>query len=706
MEEKSEQEQQKNETERSGLTKENWIKKVGNYSPHKCQVPTSPTRTNATKAVDRSGLCNTYEAITQQTTSGSSQAPLEEPDLEGIIREFEMGFLSPSKQDGATDGTSTKKNFVKKIVAAFEVKYKTVQATGESHEENKSHATIAEPSKKKSGIFCSPCKRKLEVSFEKLSPLKQNKNSDECGNSSMIFKIRSGIFDSPYKSEDKKVTDLSDISKDETKEEKGESSKESGIFSPSFNCNDSKNASSSVIHSSTMDFQRERSKDSSSDCSMLFKSDKEESDRAANFHFSSLDETKTIDFDRIDLDVTSPETVFVTDIALPKTSTMSNKFSKDKDDAMIQKISCKIVGAFLKKPIEVEDTSINWIPIVGKKLPRKRSLKKLFYSLTRRKFNEKEKLFCSEINLGEELREFQDSGYDEKSCANSSLTSLLSFTEVLLRQKNNHIESNKRSTLQTFKPKNKSVKKENEVSCNTNHSSGTQEKKLVLSEISREKLKQDLGPCYPSSNMMSLAREKDSSPSPVNESLTNLSKLPKHPCSSKIPKHPFVSLTKMDELEFCFNSYDSSSMIIKNDLYEVELRRNCDDLPSPSNFSSTVSDYDVPRTFFSENQLYQSTLKREEEPIYQNQLYQSTLKREEEPIYDVPMPQGIERPKSSIYENVVSLKRWNAEDNFKCHYFEPSFECHYSEPSNSKVSFNNKTLSLDDLTLGEKSTAF
>ncbi|KAK1117368.1 hypothetical protein K0M31_016740 [Melipona bicolor] len=476
MEGKSEQEQQKNETGRSGLTKENWIKKLGNYSPHKCQVPTSPIRTNAIKAVDRSGFCNTYEATTQQTISGSSQPPLEESDLEGIIREFEMGFLSPSKQDGATNGTSRRKNFVKKIVTAFEVKYKTVQATGESHEENKSHTTIAEPLKRKSGIFSSPCKSNFEVSFEKFSPLKQNgKNGDESGNvsknNSTVFKIRSGIFGSPYKSKDKKVTDLFDISK----EEKRESSKESGIFSSSFNCNDSKNASLSEFRSSSMDFKRESWKESSSDCSILFKSDKDESSRGANFHFSSLDETKTID--SIDLDVTSPETVFVADIALPKTSTMINKFSKDKDDSVIREISCvgrtpKIIGAFLKKPIEVEDTSINWIPIIRKKLPRKKSLKKLLYSLTGKKFNKKDKLFCSEINLSEELREFQDSGYDEKSCSSSSLTSLISFTEVLLQQKNSHIESNGRSTLETFKPKNKSDKKKNEVSCYTNYSSG------------------------------------------------------------------------------------------------------------------------------------------------------------------------------------------------------------------------------------------
>ncbi|CAD1468854.1 unnamed protein product [Heterotrigona itama] len=711
VEEKSEQE---HEIGSLKFTKENWIKKLGNYSP--CQVPTSLIRTNAMKAVDRSGLCDTYEATTQQTISGSSQAPLEESNLENIIREFEIGFLSPSKQDRAI---YKKKNFVKKIVAAFEVKYKT--ATGESHEENKSH--IVE-SPRKNGIFSSPYKSNFEVSesFEKFSPLKQNgKNSDESGNvsknDSTIFKTRSGIFDSPYKSEDEKVIDiLPDISKDETKEVKRKSSKESGIFSSLFNCNDSKSVSLSEIRSSSssLDLKHESSKDFS-DFPILFKFDKEDSSEGANFHFSSmvscLDETKTID--NIDLDVTSPDNVFVADIAFPKTSTMINKFSKDKDDSVIDKfskdkddsvipeISCvdtdrtpKIVGAFLKEPIEVEDTSINWIPIIGKKLPRKRSLKKLLYSLTGKKLNKKDKLFCSEINLSEELREFQDSGYEEKSCSSSSLTSRISFTEV--QQENSYIESNRRSTFETFKPRNKSNKEENEVFCYTNHSSRVQNKKLILIEVPREEVKLDLGPCYPPLSMITslnrkMMAEKPSSPPAVYEFSTKLSK---HAYVSKIPKHPFVSLLKMDEsLEFSHkyrNSYDSLSVIIKNDLYEVEFRRSCDNLLSSTscrNFSSTASEYDVPRRFLSDNEILS--------------IRQSILNSKEEPIYDVPKPQGIERPRPSVYEDVTFLKRsaqMKVHDDFKFHYF---------EPRDSKIYFNdNKMRSLDDLTSKEKSSVF
>ena len=192
---------------------------------------------------------------------------------------------------------------------------------------------------------------------------------------------------------------------------------------------------------------------------------------------------------------------------------------------------------------------------------------------------------------------------------------------------------------------------------------------------------------------MSLDRKmmtkKASSPPPVYKFLT---KLPKHPYISKIPKHPFVSLTKMDEsleVHRYRNSYDLSSVIIKNDLYEVEFRRSCDNLFSPTscrNFSSTTSDYDVPRTFLSENEILS--------------IRQSTLNSKEEPIYDVPKPQGIERPRSSVYEDAVSLKRRSAQievqDNFEFHYFEPR----------DKIYFNDKMRSLGDLTFKEKSSVF
>lgn len=79
-------------------------------------------------------------------------------------------------------------------------------------------------------------------------------------------------------------------------------------------------------------------------------------------------------------------------------------------------------------------------------------------------------------------------------------------------------------------------------------------------------------------------------------------------------------------------------MIIKNDLYEVEFRGSYGDLPSSnvySNSSSVTSHYDVPRRFLSK----------------------SENETQEKPIYDIPKSQSIERPRSSIYDDALSLKK-------------------------------------------------
>lgn len=494
-------EDQKPEGGRVGFSKGNWIKKLGSYSPSKYQVTANFAKTGTMNFRDRSGICNnSYEGETFRKSSGSPQTPLEMPDLEGIIRDFGKGYLSPSKQDMVADG-SKQKSFVKKIVAAFEVKYKTYndlkteQETGV--EEDKSCATAGESSKRKSGFFGSSFESNFEGSrstdsLDTSSFSRQNEGSpgnrtiglSPSKNNSETFKRISGIFGSPFKISSDEEGDFDVSSKifgDETKNGKrrsglfytpskdksvdSKSSKTSGIFSSPFSKGSSSkdtSRSSSDVYRSPFNIDRQDSKDSSSDCSSLFKFDKEASSRRSNFHFSPLktsclDDTKTID--SIDLDVTLPEpdeTIFLEGNMLQKTSTKLHEFYTGEDNVIVEPDSCpdktpKIVGAFLKKPIDVEDTSIDWIPITGKKLPRKRSLKKLLYSLTGKKCEKKSKLFSSVKNLSKEKRELQDSGYDEKSCSSSSLTSLLSITEVLLQQGNSYVEPDKRTKLKTFR---------------------------------------------------------------------------------------------------------------------------------------------------------------------------------------------------------------------------------------------------------------
>lgn len=162
----------------------------------------------------------------------------------------------------------------------------------------------------------------------------------------------------------------------------------------------------------------------------------------------------------------------------------------------------------------------------------------------------------------------------------------------------------------------------------------------------REDVKLDLGPSYPS-----LSQTLRFLSPVVSE---HIPRVPAKSYVSKIPKNPFVTSTKIDSVEK-FNSSrvyycSNDSVIIKNDLYEVEFRRSCSDLPSPSvyNSSSSVTNhYDVPRRFLS---------KSENEILWMLKS-KSKLNGKEEPIYDVPRSQCIARPRSSIYDDALSLKR-------------------------------------------------
>lgn len=134
----------------------------------------------------------------------------------------------------------------------------------------------------------------------------------------------------------------------------------------------------------------------------------------------------------------------------------------------------------------------------------------------------------------------------------------------------------------------------------------------------------------------------------VNE---HVPRLPANPCVAKFPKNPFDTSTKIDPLtklnssRVYYNSNESSSVIIKNDLYEVEFRRSCSDLSSSnvySSSSSVTSHYDVPRRLSkSENEI----------------LWKSRLNSKKEPIYDIPWSHDIVRPRSKIYDDVSPLKR-------------------------------------------------
>ena len=715
------EEEKKNESGRSGSSKGNWIRKLGNYSPSKYQAPSGPTRTNTMRPLDT--LCNSYEQISPAKTLDSPKTPSEMPDLESIIREFETGFLSPTKSPDTSMELYKQKNFVKKIVAAFEVKYKSysdLKAAQEANEHHDDCCTRVE-TPRRTNIIDNEFKSNYEES-------KQRQDAEDSGE--VKNSRRSGIFGSPFKVsiEEIKVPESNKPPRDGIKKESGVSkdrgeklkNRKKSLFGSSRD-----SSSSSEIYSHPVDVDCQEPRDSSSDSSYVFKFD--EKVQRSNFLFNplnvpSLDDTITMD--GIDLDLTLPEpeeTILLEEDTLPKTSTMINEhpnYTDDDDDCFIREISKvdrtpKIVGAFLKEPIEVEDTSIDWIPITGKKLPRKRSLKKLLNALTGKKSLEKRsKLFSSERNLYEEPRELQDSGYDEKSCSSSSLNSLISITEVLLQQENSYMEAEKRGgCLTTFKPRNSTdEEEEDEVFSDTYRCIDKRNRKrLMLTEVPRNEVKVDLGPAYPpfpkfftKSLDRKMISKKIHSPSPICSTLT---RLPKHPHLSTMPKHPFVSMTKIDEPRETPNSQETHSneepsVIVKNDLYEVEFRRSCLDvcsLASCRSSSSAESNYDVPRRFLSKSE---------------NELrLNSEGKQKDQPVYDVPRSTVLERPKSTGYEDIVSLKRHallqvTAVPSF---YAVPrELEVRYAtvKSRNSSVYLSNNILrSMNDLTINEMRSA-
>lgn len=694
------------EPEKVNPTKGNWIQKLGNTSPKKYKIPgNSPARMTVLKPVDAGFLYNANQRIPSRGTKslGSPLTPVNMPDMESIIRDFEMGFRSPSKKSTPKTVETPKqqpKNFVKKIVAAFEVKYKpcnepkTAQDAREI-EETRKKCDISETNRS-SGLFSSPFRsgsEEFRSSGKTLDTLKKgsensSRRSDVVCSTSMYsvedskaFR-RSGVYGSPFKVFDNESKDAEDGSMIATPSKRAKSLE---ILSPR---NGSKFSSESDIYSSPEHLVPEESKDFNDDGCTFFAFDKVEASYRDPGTFSSLDDTYTLDtLGSIDLDMTLPdpdETIFLDVLdghELRKTSTAIGEYDGLEEGTVIDPPPVfrndktpKIIGAFLKKPIEVEDTSIDWIPITGKKLPRKKSLKKLLTSwATKRSFNMRKSMFSSERNLSEETREFQDSGYDERSTSSSSLTSLISITDALLLQENSYMEPERTTTFKSFRPRNSLDAGDNKASQGARQTVGKQTKKLLLTEVPREQVKVDLGPVYPSPRKMttmslnrkaSVVKKPVSSPVMITPPLPRLPKLPKHPYLSSIPKHPFVTLTKMDEPES-----DDEPVVIKNSLYEVEFRRSCTDINTSN--SSLESHYDVPRRFLSKSETQIPNVCEVE------------LRKAAEHIYDTPRKHREERPKSSIYEDTLSRRRKSARVDERLplyHYYSSptSQEPHYA----------------------------
>ncbi|KAK2584719.1 hypothetical protein KPH14_007052 [Odynerus spinipes] len=647
-----------------------WVKKLGNTSPKKFQTMSS-------QKISISSIESRLHSISDVPTKVPVMfhPPTKMPDLETIIREFEDNFLSPTKSEASNNSTTKEGSFVKKIVAAFEDKYKSYndskieedvkavldnRKVSSSNVQERSRSRFSLPSespKKRANIFGSTPKIFNESTANKESKMSTSFNSPRDKHNRQKNTWIS-IFSSPFKY---------NASKD---------SKFSQIFSLSPGSKCDQNNTKTTMEEEEEDEENHRAR-SPWDFSEIEELNDSRFDRVSSPFKTSDDETKSIQ--SVDLSLTydfEDSTLLEIDVRTIEESTMidcsdENEAKGDHREEEIQTPSSessssskgsrrvpKIIGAFLKRPIEVEKTAVDWIPITGKKLPRKRSLKKLLSMLTRNKSNEKkrEKIFSSERNINEEPRELQDSGYDEKSSTStSSLRSLASISEILLHQDHSdRLETGRRSgsKLRTFQTRN-SLNRVNDDNNDGEQEESVDEeillskvttkrkKKLRLTEVPREIVTKDLGPCYPSHTAtmtMSLDRRSHSKSS---SRYAPRSRVPRHPYLSRIAKHPFVAMTKMDEIPQVGSPPKiASSLTNINDDRDKSFQIDREKLPDQDCI------YDIPRRYLSKSE----PKINEVEPKNKNS-------EDDEPIYDMPKPRSLSRPTSSIYEDALSLKR-------------------------------------------------
>ncbi|XP_025270034.1 uncharacterized protein LOC105258690 [Camponotus floridanus] len=207
----------------------------------------------------------------------------------------------------------------------------------------------------------------------------------------------------------------------------------------------------------------------------------------------------------------------------------------------------QVIGVSLKRPIKIDnDTSITWLPVLGEKLPQKKSLKKLLSMFNRAKLS---------LNHRKKSKERQpkkqhifDSGFIEQCPSVSSSSSQQSWYSDT-----GHVD-NKPSTPPTFgtfgRPKYVSE-----------HCNGrTVKSRMMLTETTHApELANDFVSFDPNpSHRTTLLNEENCQD--VESSLKNAGSskvfckyplLPKHPhlIRSSVPKHPFVAWTKMDQIE-------------------------------------------------------------------------------------------------------------------------------------------------------------
>lgn len=551
------------------------------------------------------------------------------PNVEHIVQEFESGFMSPRSNFDSGSG-----NFVKRIVAAFEEKYKTYNDTWSNCVRDKLKDSCLHRHSY-SNICQSLQFASIEPNFASVLPNFDDFSSKSSSNEALKVEYRTSAPPKIYHcvNRGQYFEKSPPIDRDET-----DYSQANRLYLKVNSQNYLQ--ADSQRDSKIEDPQRDPKIDQYLQRDDHYPQRDPKIDEYQKNHLEVRKHLKGSE-DPVDQYLESPK------IENQIEDLIEDSTLKRKERAPV------IIGAFLKKPVKVEEISINWIPFPGKKLPRKKSLKKLLSTLSGKKLNEKKKevVFSSQVNVNDENRELPDSGYDEQSLSSSSLTSITSTQEVTLRgqMKEERIYANssaignwstmpcfnrKSTNLSTFQVRGQEMKNE------TNNN----KKKILLYEIPRDEVKVDLGPCYPSPSKIMVKSLDRRCQTKKNV----LPPLPKHPMSSSIPKHPFISLSR-DELNFPID--DKSE--------EVVLRK-----PRECTFNSGENEYDVPRKYLS----------RSEPGISDVLKFSFDFSLDDmNTTYDVPKL----RPKSSVYEDALSLKRRTADFSNTSR----SSQDYYSSPS-------------------------
>ncbi|KAK0179777.1 hypothetical protein PV327_005495 [Microctonus hyperodae] len=311
----------------------------------------------------------------------------------------------------------------------------------------------------------------------------------------------------------------------------------------------------------------------------------------------------------------------------------------------------KIIGAFLKKPIQVENTTIDWLPMTPTKSPsRKKSFSKIISLLTGKKIWENNiKNSLLRRKLRKYSKESQDSGYDEKS-GSSTPTTLesisSSFRNALLHEENNPHDINERapsmSTFQSFDPPQQN--KQTEEDSFSNDLIADDKTKIMFEDIPRSEVRLSLGPFYPVHPKLfrKPLDRKDIIKETIEETLCQCPSNNENEYQNNIPlisqsrRHSNISESE--------EKYGSSSKLFDEEFNQDQLQNDVNWI-----FPSLHYIYDVPRySSISEPGMINSY---EWEYHTDNNLYESIQK------LNIPKVNILPRPKSSVYDDAQSLKR-------------------------------------------------